>query len=158
MDTSALAQIQQRLAELPADVQSAVQAADLDQKVQAIGARHQLHIDQVGELGDETLLAMLGFSPLESFGRRLSSTLKLSPEAGEKLAQDVSTEIFGSIRESMKRFVEARTAQPAATPPPASKVPEKTDLHKADVILTEKTLSLPKEKPIYKADPYREAV
>lgn len=172
MDNDALKQIEQRLAELPTDVRAAIQDSALDTNIRAIGERHKLHIDQMGELGDETMLAMLGFSPLETFGRRLSSTLNLAPEAGEAIAGDISREIFGSIRESMKKFAEARKTpsptapvQPVAATPQGPAAPQKPplspEMHQAEVMLSQKTVSLAPaatEKPIYKADPYREPV
>ena len=135
------------MAELPADVRSAIQAADLDQKVRAVGEKHQLHIDQIGELGDETLLAMLGFSPLETLDKRLSEALSISPEAGAALATDLGTEVFGSIRESMKKFTEKSTLKPQELP---KAEPAPLAMPKAEAILTEKT--------VQKVDPYREPV
>ena len=193
MEQDAAKLIQQRLAELPGDVRNAVQSADLSKKIQAVGTKHNLHIDQMGELEDEVLLAMLGFSPLAQLGGRLSRALRLPPEEGEKLAADIATEVFGPIRESMKRFVDERAQKaaprpkesqapvavnvpvsaPAPAPAPSTPVPPKPqpvpDLHKADVMLTQKTLdvphpppkeasSAPAPTPIYKADPYREPV
>lgn len=190
MEQDAVQKIQQRIAELPEDVRAAIQSNDLHQKVLAIGGKHQLHIDQVGELEDEVMLAMLGFSPLETLGKRLSDALHIAPDAGERLAADINTELFGSIRESMKKFAAAKTqaanpapapTMPAATAAPAAPKPAPTpaavvmppvapDMHKADVVLTEKTVSIPAPaapkapeaaqtgNPIYKADPYREPV
>ncbi len=176
MEPDASQLVSQRLAELPADVRNAVQAADLGDKVRAIGARYALHIDQTGELEDETLLAMLGFSPMETFDARIADALHVPLETGNKLAADVSADIFSPIRESMKGFLaqRQRAAAPVAAPstPPAmsQKPPISPDLHKADIMLTEKTASLPAQglppvtpakdtqTPIYKTDPYREPV
>jgi hypothetical protein len=156
MQTEVLQQIQKRLAELPADVQAAIQSAELEEHIKAIGAKNNLHIDQIGELGDETLLAMLGFSPLENFSKRLSDALHLELDAAERLAADVNTEVFGTIRESMKKFA---LAGQAAAPTPtvaAPAVPPAPPIPAADVMLSEKTVSV---GPIpYKADPYREPV
>lgn len=196
MEQDAVTKIQQRLAELPEDVRAAIQSSELHTTIATIGAKYQLHIDQVGELEDEVMLAMLGFAPLESLGARLSQALRLTSQVGEQLAGDINTQVFGSIRESMKQFAAQKVAaanpvpvvtQPAAatatpvppitptipTPPaPAAspKPPIAPDLHKADVVLTEKTVSVPPTPPpsaatptpdtapVYKADPYREPI
>lgn len=194
MDTDAVKQIQDRLAELPADVRAAIQDAELDKKVREVGAKNNLHIDQIGELGDEVMLAMLGFSPLESFGARLAQVLAMDPAAADKLAADIGTEIFAPIRESMKKWAAERAApapkvdaQPAAVLQssqgptltqgsprsdlnPSAKPPVPPDMHKADVILSQPTVSpiaapLPAsaaqpapQSPLYKSDPYREPV
>lgn len=176
MEQDAIQQVQQRLAELPADVQAAIQSSDLHTKITTIGAKYQLHIDQMGELEDEVMLAMLGFAPLEGLGVQLTRGLNLAPDVGEKLAADIHTQIFASIRESIKRFAEERKrlASSQASPSPLaaspSAAPIAPDMHKADVVLSEKTVSTPPAAaapattgapatpPIYKADPYREPV
>lgn len=186
MEQDAIVKIQQRLAELPADVQAAIQSSDLHAKVTTIGGKYQLHIDQLGELEDEVMLAMLGFAPIEGMGARFAQTLRLTPQVGEQLAGDINAQIFGSIRESMKAFAATKAAAanpaptltqptavsvPSATPGIPAKPPVAPDMHKADVVLTEKTISTPPPAaatsaatttpatpPIYKADPYREPI
>lgn len=181
MDSEALKQIQNRIAELPPNVRAAVESADLAPKVRAIGTRHQLHIDQTGELEDEVMLAMLGFSPLDTLAARLTQTLRVSQADGEKIASEVSSEIFGPIRESLRAFTSgANKPQQAAasTPVPPSapaKPPVSPDIHAANVVLTQPTVSLPVQSkpaqapaqgatapkasdPIYKSDPYREPI
>ena len=59
--------IQARFAELPEDIQKAVQSADVDKKVRDIAAKNQLHVDQSGALGDEVLMAMMGFTDMAEF-------------------------------------------------------------------------------------------
>lgn len=189
MEQDAVTKIQQRLAELPADVQAAIQSSDLHTKITTIGGKYQLHIDQMGELEDEVMLAMLGFAPLEGLGVQLTKDLNLAPDVGEKLAADIHTQIFAPIRESMKAFAAKKAAAPATmpsapaavatptTPNAPTRPPIAPDMHKADVVLTQPTVStapaspkatqdaapLPsvasaKEGPIYKADPYREPI
>src|SRR5579872_2168786 len=112
-DTTQL--VQQRFAELPGEVKAAIESNDLGNKVRTIGARHQLHIDQTGELEDEVMLAMLGFSELEDMAGRISTALRVPPEVAQKIAQEVSNEIFTPIRESLKKFT-ASKASPITTP------------------------------------------
>lgn len=169
---NATTQIQKRMAELPPDIQAAIQSADLGAKLHAIGTKHKLHIDQVGELEDEVLLAMLGFSPIEALPKKFEQGLKLPEAEAQALGNDVGTEIFGPIRESMKKFTESRNApsvtpdtKPAAvvleTPATPAKATPVAPVTPADVMLSEKTVSVPPsapvaEKPVYKTDPYRE--
>jgi hypothetical protein len=160
--------VKDRLAELPADVRDAIQSSDLDVKVQTIGTKNSLHVDQIGELSDEVMLTMLGFLPLESFASRLSQVLNVAPAVGDTLAADINTEIFGPIRESMKNWAQKKNApapieetRPAAAIPVAApKLPINPELQKVDVMLSEKTLSptVAPANPIYKADPYREPI
>ncbi|MBC7837009.1 hypothetical protein H7X87_04535 [Acetobacteraceae bacterium] len=183
MEPNLQKQIEARIAELPKDVHDAVLSANLGNQLQIIGTRHQLHIDQVGALEDEVMLVMLGFVEAGTFVEQLQNQLHIPQEKARELAADVSDEVFMPIRESMKQFIENRgisaiqtqtnTAreEPAAIPPP-QKPPEATssaEMHPADVVLTQKTVSVPPspipQKPIegptsniYKTDPYREPV
>ena len=190
MDENLQKEIEERIAELPEDIQEAILAADLDARVQRIGAKHQLHVDQMGVLADETMLVMLGFVELEQFASQLETHLKISPEAARALGGDVSNEIFMPIRESMKKFtasnesastptqasqtmspssVPAALAPPQPPQKPVSQPQQSPEMHPADVVLTEKTLSVPPApvptKPAeppnsnsYKMDPYREPI
>jgi hypothetical protein len=176
MENDLAEQIKQRLAELPPNVLAAVQSADLGDKVRAIGQKQGLHIDQLGELEDETLMVMLGFSAPEDFGGRLSSALKVSREQGDALAQAINNDIFLPIREYLKKPSPkpvGSTPQPtpatnqtkvelpavvhealsvplvSASAPKSATVPEPTPAPQAT------KLEPPKPEP-YKTDPYRE--
>ncbi len=183
MDNDALQkQIGTRLRELPEDVRQAVLSSELDQRIQTLGKKHQLHIDQAGALQDETMLVMLGFVDPASFVSRLQKELNIPKEKAEGLATDISNEVFMPIRESMKQFMaskesaaKAEHAAPTISVPPVPVVPvspqnvpqKKEEVHPADLMLTQKTVSVPSspipQKPTepprpagYKTDPYRE--
>ena len=108
MEQTLEAQVEKRLAELPEDVRAAVLGADLDKHIQEIGATHQLHIDQIGVLSDEVLLAMLGFTELDKLSESIAAQAHIDAATAEKVAQDVSEHVFLPIRESMERFQETR--------------------------------------------------
>ena len=116
MDPETKDLIQKRFAELPPAVRSAITSADLRPKLQRIGQKYQLHIDQAGSLEDETTLVMMGFSDPAEFPDTLAKELGVSAEIAEQIAEDVSGEIFMPIRESMRAFTEQQAAQPVATP------------------------------------------
>lgn len=137
MDEDIAQKIRTRLAELPEDVQQAVTSADVGQRIQKLGAKHSLHVDQIGALGDETYMVMLGFTDPAEFDDTLTSQLNIPKEKAEALAQDVSNEIFMPIRESMQEFMEERAilqavkegrseAPAAQKPPPAAPTPSAT--------------------------------
>lgn len=169
MEEDVQKQIEARLAELPADVQNAIGSSDLEAKLNAIGAKHQLHIDQIGYLQDETLLVMLGFADPTEFAPQLESNLKVPKAIAETLAREVTEEIFVPIRESMKTFTESQSRL-EGTAASLEGAPKSLDLkaesYSADTMLAEKTVTRPASVPppktpppmpaLYKADPYRE--
>ena len=152
-ETDIQQKIEARLAELPQDVRDAINASDLDEKVRAIGEKFSLHIDQMGILGDEVMLAMLGFTPLGGFAGELAAQLHIAPAMADTLAAEINSDIFVSIRESMKQFTEARAAgapAPAPATPAApvaigpttivvakpAAVPLSPDMHAAEAMLS----------------------
>ena len=166
MEADLQKQIENRLHELPQDVQQAILSSELDVRLQKIGKKHELHIDQIGTLEDETMLVMLGFIDPASFVGHLQTQVRLTPEKATLVAADVSNEVFMPIRESMKQFFATKTPPPSA--PPAHTAPlEQKEPHPAEMALNQKTVSMPTptvpQKPAaplnpsdYKTDPYRE--
>ncbi len=169
--------IQERLIELPQDVQDAVASADLEKTIQEIGAAHQLHIDQIQELWNFTMLVMLGFAKAENFKNLLIDQVHIPPDAADTIEGEISQKIFLPIRESMKAFArgqedeeEAQEPLPnAGTPIVINKIPEATapsivsspaaepvSSPKVDVPPPYTPSPEPPKPAEYKADPYRE--
>lgn len=232
-------QIERRISELPEDIQNAIFASDLNEKIQAIASANQLHIDQAQELADNTMLLMIGFMTEQDFHNELGQIVGSNSNAVQKITSEINNGVLLPIRESMKKFAAGQgssqvspaaavtetgippmgskpplaavlpkgpVAAPAtpmsvpmqtmptsapssmnaspAVPPVAPSMPpvpaiSKTDMHPADVMLTQKTVSLPQNAPVpaaplapkppeakavppkptdYKADPYREPI
>ncbi len=176
MENDALEKVKARLAELPQDLQDAVLANDFDERIAKIGKENRLHIDQIESLGDETTLVMLGFAPAEGFVQRLQKSLHLYDEQAESIVQTINNEIFLPIRESMKKIHgEGAPKEVPSTPAPAvvEVPPPAQKMDAADMMLSQKTVSIPAQKPapttaatsiaptignVYKTDPYREPV
>src|SRR3989344_3410236 len=169
MDQDLTKKIKDRLEELPEDTRKAVQSADVDKKIQEIGAKNALHLDQIGNLGDETYMVMLGFTDPAEFAENLAKELNVPKEKAEAVAQDVSASLFVPIRESMQQFMEERALHeavleesktPAAQTPPAvpvvitkPSVPKPVEAHPADLMLTQKTVTTAPTTPKPAAPP-----
>jgi hypothetical protein len=100
--------IQSRFEELPEDVRQAVQSADMASALQAVGATHGLHVDQLGSLEDEALLVMLGFANPAQFPDAIKNALKIDDAAARDIAREVSERLFVPIRNSMRAYMDAR--------------------------------------------------
>ena len=180
-------EIQKRLDSLPPDIKNLLYSLDFDVLVQQVSAKNRLHIDQMALLAAETNEVMTGFSDPKDFESNLVESLQVDRAKAEAVAKDINEQLFVKIRESMKKMYEqqktvteksaAPATQPAPAPSPTPKLPE---LHAADTMLSEKTVSVPtppappkatqdtapspsvaqaKEGPKpgpYKTDPYRE--
>jgi hypothetical protein len=219
--------LQEQIAKLPPEVQDAVISPTLREKITEVGKKYALHIDQIGKLEDETVLVMIGLANPTDFVENLTAHVSLEKSVADKVAADVSDQIFLPIREAMKKFmdeedkgkqgpsvvmpsaVNAATTAPLAgqaratsAPVPPTPVPKPpappsaalagqaasapavkpVEIHAADLMLSEPTISLPPKPPAppvpvapvvpppptpaakvetpkpppYKADPYRE--
>jgi hypothetical protein len=181
MDLQLETQIKERFATLPEDIQNAIQSSDLDEQLRLIGEAHHLHIDQMGTLGDEVRLVMLGFTDSAGFANALTEQTNVPALEAEKIAAEVAEKIFTPIRESMKQFMEKRdlaTAVSTVSVPPdapqkieekglpiiARSIPNestKSVLPMAEKILTQPTTTSqvpinPASPRPYKNDPYLE--
>lgn len=189
-------EIQKKIETLPPDIQALVYSADMHKTLIDIANKHHLHIDQVGKLETEAAAVMIGLTNQNSFVSELADALDLDTTKAEELVRDINDQLFLKIRESMKKLYSAsptpNTARTASTPQPvrtavptpATQVPAMTtpakapELHPADMMLSQPTVSAappappkpaappaatapaakpepPKPGP-YKADPYRE--
>lgn len=115
-------QIEQRINELPSDIQRAVLSSDYNEKIRIIGEASGLHIDQIQELSDFTMLMMLGFMKEDDYRKELTTVFGGNTNMTEKVLKDVNQQIFLSIRESMKGL-SAGQGGSAAAPAPAAPAP-----------------------------------
>lgn len=153
-------QIKERFDKLPPAVQQAIQSADLEAKLQAIGQKDGLHIDQIGDLQDETLLVMMGLSDPGEFASRIEERLHLPPQKAVSIAEAISTQVFVPIRTSMQEFMEHQETganvevvkQAIANPSPAPTsatvpVSAKPNLSAAETMLQTKTVTVAPAPP-----------
>jgi uncharacterized protein YciI len=143
MDNELEKQIQARFEELPEDVQKAIQSEDIEKKLTAIGTKHQLHIDQLGALGDETRMVMMGFVDPGEFAQGIAQQLNLDQAKAVAVANDVSTELFVPIRESMQQYMDERALQETLIQQVKTPIPEQEEKSVVMPSQVAKTSSLP---------------
>src|SRR3989338_2674258 len=89
---------------LPFDLKKAIVSGETRQQVQAIADRHHLLYEQVADLETETALVMLGLRPQADFITNVKGALNLPEEKARAIAEDINTEIFRPVRESLKKI------------------------------------------------------
>lgn len=89
---------------LPSDIQEALVSVEVGNILEEIGKKHRLHVDQAGELYDETGLVMFGITHPKDYIRNLQTRLKTDADTAKKIAIDVNEQIFRPIRESLKKI------------------------------------------------------
>lgn len=113
-------QIQERFAQLPPDMQQAIESSHVEEHLQTVGTRFGLHIDQLGALKDATYLVMLGFADPSEFAADIADFAHLSKDAAAQVAQSIDAELFTPIRQSMQVFA---AGQGSGAPKPESYAP-----------------------------------
>lgn len=108
---------------IPADILEAIKSSQVYTKLEKIGDRYGLLIDQIGQLDVDTRLTMLGKSKSDKFVDTIAKNLEISKQTAEKIAVDINTEIFMTLRESLRKMQEQaekaadeEAAKPISTP------------------------------------------
>lgn len=167
---------------LPKDLQEAILSVDSAEKIRAIGEKYHLAIDKMGEMADETGLVMLGLTSPREFIPNLASRLNVDKEMARKIAEEINSQVFVRVRESLKKVhaikeesggkeehpqkaeilneIEKDETPPilkgTATPPAPSKVEAP---HPFEAKIKNEVFRIPPEERKYKgSDPYKEPI
>jgi hypothetical protein len=88
---------------LPEQVKEVLSSFDPIDAIRDIGAKYNLHLDQVGNLADEIGLVLFGLTKNYEFTDRIQTRLGLNRAQAEQITIDANTEIFLPIREFLKQ-------------------------------------------------------
>lgn len=89
---------------LPKDIQDAIFSVDVAEAIRAVGEKHKLMIDKIGEMADETGLVMLGFTHPSQFISRLADRLEIDKTVAKEIAEEINSKVFFPIRENLKKI------------------------------------------------------
>lgn len=109
-------QIKEKFDSLPQDVKEAISSVDTTNDVINIGDKYSLHVDQLGELVDETGLVMLGLTSPNDFVSNLKNRLDIPRQMAESLVKDINDQILIKIRASLREIHNAAEAEENVTP------------------------------------------
>lgn len=161
------AALAERFATLPSVVQDAITSADVQESLRSLAKTHKLHIDAWQLLENNVLLTLLGFQQTSDLASHLTTDLKLSPEAAQALANDISKIVFEPIRSVMEEKLDHPSTQKAtssqaqaptpitpATPPP----PKGEETAQRAAIPSSYHSTASHERRSIEGDPYREQI
>lgn len=143
----------ERFKSLPPEIQSLLYSEEMSSILQSVATDAQLHLDQLALLQAETSAVMLGFTDTEDFPKKVASSLHVEEDKAVSICKAISDKLFIKIRESMKQAgvspqLQApapapASPQPPAAPPAAPPLPVKApEIHPADVMLSQKTVTV----------------
>ncbi|HEY4479417.1 MAG TPA: hypothetical protein VI981_03635 [Candidatus Paceibacterota bacterium] len=96
--------INEKIASLPSDVKDAINSVDIGMRVQTIGSKYHLQIDELNELEKTTAYVMLGLCHPSSYIEVLKTKLAISNETAEAIALDINETIFKPLRASLRKM------------------------------------------------------
>lgn len=115
--------ILERVSELPDDLRKAIFAPSTTEAIQEVGRGHNLMIDKIGELAQETGRVMLGITPPSEYVKNLASRLGVAPEKARAIAEEINQKVFQPVRESLKKVHGV-----GAPTPPQKPLPTRQDI------------------------------
>ena len=104
-------QIAQMYDNLPEDLKEAVFSVDMSEVVEKIGRGHQLAIDKIGDLANETGMVMLGVTHPDEFIGNLAERLEVDKEKARGIAQEINEQIFKKVRDSLRKIHNMREGE-----------------------------------------------
>ena len=97
-------QLIKRYKNLPPDLKDAMFSEEVTDKIMNISNKYGLYVDKMGDLGNEIGRVMLGLTHPKDFIANLSKRLGVDMEKAKSIAKDVNEQIFGPVRESLKKL------------------------------------------------------
>jgi len=108
---------------LPDDLRETIMSVNTSEKFYTVGQKHQLNIEQVEILSKQAGLVMLGFEHPSKFIGNIAKALNLPEEKARAIAEDINTEIFRPVRESLKKIHNISETPPPIMPSPPVPLP-----------------------------------
>ncbi len=97
-------EIMKRFLDLPEDVQKSLFSSITNEAILEVAKKHELTVEKIGELADETGLVMLGMTRPNEFIKNLERRLELPAAKAKEVAEDINQKVFFPIRESLKQI------------------------------------------------------
>jgi len=89
---------------LPNDLKTVFFSANKDETIESIGRKHNLTIDKIGELANETGMVMLGVTHPNEFIGNLADRLEVDKEKARAIAGEINEQVFKKVRESLRKI------------------------------------------------------
>jgi hypothetical protein len=104
-------ELEQRIESLPEDIKAAIKSEETGETIRQIGARHGLHIDQIGLLQEATLGVMAGYIHPDDYVEKLQDAVGIDEDISIEVATDVNAEVLLPLRNSIMQIRGSESAQ-----------------------------------------------
>jgi hypothetical protein len=124
MDTSTTQNIiAEAYKKAPVYIQNFVTSGKLDLLATSLHEKLALHLDELAQLQQELLFAVLGITPLSELPQTLEDEIGLTPEQVDEILGEVNTQILEPLRNELKEKTAVK--EPARAVSPSQVVPPK---------------------------------
>ena len=96
--------IQERIAQLPDELQQAISQTDIKGILQRISSKYNLRADQAMALEQETLFVLLGLESRMDFTANIKREMIISEAAATAITSDLDTDLFLAVRHCLCSF------------------------------------------------------
>jgi len=129
---------------IPEEILKIIHSGDVYSKLEKIGNKYNLHLDQLGDLNIATEKTMVGKLKSSKFIETISKNLNISEETAENIANDINQEIMDSIRSSLQKMQQEDNSEPEEEYQTIQK-PEKNPIITQQTPITPQ---IPKKEPV----------
>ncbi len=91
---------------LPDDIKAVLLSPELETKLDVVAEKYQLAPEQAVSLKTEVQLVLLGLEHIIDFAKNLTEELKIQKEQARAISQEVGSQIFLGVKESLKTLGE----------------------------------------------------
>jgi hypothetical protein len=106
--------------QIPEDVLNIIKSSSVYIKLEEIGNKFDLNIDQVGELNVLTEQVMIGKLPSSKYIDSVAKELEITRDKAREIVETINSDIFIMVKESIRKAQEK--AELDLTPPPPTPV------------------------------------
>ncbi len=89
---------------VPEDIRVLILSPDFETKLNWIGRKYNLTAEQTDKLKQETIFVLIGLVQLKNYIDSISSELTIPKEQVGVIVQEVETQVFAGVRESLKEM------------------------------------------------------
>lgn len=128
-------EVKDKFNDLPQYLKDFVYSSEMTKILQVVGAKHNLHIDQIGELEAEAAAAMMGITRTEDLEENIARSLALDPQKAAAVTREVNDLLFVKVREGMKASAEPKPVVEIPKTPLAAQTPNPMPAQTPSVVM-----------------------
>lgn len=102
MDTEFKKKIEERFEELPKSLAEAIKSSNWEKAVFDIGRKHDLHVDDIGELQNELILVLVGIVHPDEFRSVLINEIGIKASLVDEIIEELNVEVNERIKARLK--------------------------------------------------------